>query len=144
MKLRDVMTSPVVRIHPEETVAVAARTLTHYNIGILPVCGNDGRLCGLVTDRDIVTRCLAAGKQPGETKVEDIMTHGVVSVRPDMEASQVAALMARRQIRRLPVVEDGQLCGMVTLGDLSQNEHTAPDAVDALAEITGNVGHMEK
>ena len=52
MKLREVMTNPVIRIHPDETVAVAARTLTHYNIGILPVCGGDGRMCGLVTDRD--------------------------------------------------------------------------------------------
>ena len=143
MKIREVMTPRVIRISPEESASVASRTMTHYNVGAMPVCGLDGKLCGMVTDRDIVTRCLAAGKQPGKTRVEDIMTHGVVSVRPDMEASQVAALMARRQIRRLPVVEDGQLCGMVTLGDLSQNEHTAPDAVDALAEITGNVGHME-
>ena len=143
MKIRDVMTPRVIRISPEESASVAARTMTHYNVGAMPVCGLDGKLCGMVTDRDIVTRCLAAGKQPGETRVEDIMTHGVVSVRPDMETSQVAALMARRQIRRLPVVEDGQLCGMVTLGDLSQNEQPAPDAVDALAEITGNVGHME-
>ena len=143
MKIREVMTPRVIRISPEESASVAARTMTHYNVGAMPVCGLDGKLCGMVTDRDIVTRCLAAGKQPGKTRVEDIMTHGVVSVRPDMEASQVAALMARRQIRRLPVVEDGQLCGMVTLGDLSQNEHTAPDAVDALAEITGNVGHMQ-
>jgi len=143
MKIRDVMTPRVIRISPEESASVAARTMTHYNVGAMPVCGLDGKLCGMVTDRDIVTRCLAAGKQPGETRVEDIMTQGVVSVRPDMETSQVAALMARRQIRRLPVVEDGQLCGMVTLGDLSQNEQTAPDAVDALAEITGNVGHME-
>ena len=143
MKIRDVMTPRVIRISPEESASVAARTMTHYNVGAMPVCGLDGKLCGMVTDRDIVTRCLAAGKQPGETRVEDIMTQGVVSVRPDMETSQVAALMARRQIRRLPVVEDGQLCGMVTLGDLSQNEQTEPDAVDALAEITGNVGHME-
>ena len=63
MKLREIMTNQVVRIHPEESVAVAARTLTHYNIGILPVTGSDGRLCGLVTDRDIVTRC--GGKESG-------------------------------------------------------------------------------
>ena len=62
MKLRDIMTDVVVKIHPEESVAVAARTLTHYNIGVLPVCGYDGGLCGLVTDRDLVTRCLAAGR----------------------------------------------------------------------------------
>ena len=143
MKIREVMTPRVIRISPEESASVAARTMTHYNVGAMPVCGMDGKLCGMVTDRDIVTRCLAAGKHPEETVVRDIMTQGVVSVRPDMEAGQVAALMARRQIRRLPVVADGQLCGMVTLGDLSQNEQTAPDAVDALAEITGNVGHMK-
>ena len=58
MKLRDVMTNPVIRINPEESVAVAARTLGRYNIGALPVCGSDGRLCGLITDRDIVTLSL--------------------------------------------------------------------------------------
>ena len=143
MKIREVMTPRVIRISSEESASVAARTMTHYNVGAMPVCDTEGKLCGMVTDRDIVIRCLAADKHPGDTKIEDIMTHGVVSVRPDMETSQVAALMARRQIRRLPVVENGQLCGMVTLGDLSQNEHTAPDAVDALSEITGNVGHMK-
>ena len=69
MKLRDVMTNPVIRINPEESVAVAARTLGRYNIGALPVCGSDGRLCGLITDRDIVTRCLAAGRSASSTPV---------------------------------------------------------------------------
>ena len=64
MKIREVMTTPVIRIGADETVEVAARTLAHYNIGVLPVCGSDGRLQGLVTDRDLVTRCVAldAGK----------------------------------------------------------------------------------
>ena len=61
MKIREVMSTRVVRINPGETVAVAARTLEHYNIGALPVCGNDGHLCGMVTDRDLVTRCIASG-----------------------------------------------------------------------------------
>jgi len=139
MKLRDVMTKSVIRIHPDETVAVAARTLTHYNIGILPVCGSDGRLKGLVTDRDIVTRCLASGRRAEETPVRGIMTNQVVSVSPETDVSAAASLMARRQVRRLPVVESGKLCGMISLGDLSRNEDTAPDAADALAEITGNV-----
>ena len=105
MKLRDVMTNPVVRIHPEESVSVAARTLSRYNIGALPVCGSDGRLCGMVTDRDIVTRCLASGRAPGSTAVRDVMTSQVISARPDMEVSLAAGLMGREQIRRLPVVE---------------------------------------
>ena len=139
MKLREVMTSPVVRIHPEETVAVAARTLAHYNIGILPVCGNDGRICGLVTDRDLVTRCLASGRSPLTTSVREVMTSQVLSARPDMEANMAAAMMGREQIRRLPVVENGKLCGMVSLGDLAMQEETVYDAGDALMEISNHL-----
>ena len=139
MKLRDVMTSPVVRIHPEETVAVAARTLTHYNIGILPVCGNDGRLCGLVTDRDIVTRCLASGRSPLNTSVRDVMTTQIVAARPDMEANLAAGMMGREQIRRLPVVENGVLCGMVSLGALARHQEAAEAASLALADISENL-----
>ena len=143
MKLRDVMTNPVIRIHPDESVAVAARTLTHYNIGILPVCGGDGRVCGLVTDRDIVTRCLAAGRSPANTAVRDVMTTGVISVRPDMDTALAASLMGREQIRRLPVMENGKLCGMVSLGDLAVQDETAYDAGDALAEISNNLSSRD-
>ena len=139
MKLRDVMTHPVIRIHPDETVAVAARTLTHYNIGILPVCGSDGRLCGLVTDRDLVTRCLAAGRAPATTPVRDVMTAQVISVRPDLDTSAAAGLMGREQIRRLPVLENGRLCGMVSLGDLAVEEESSLDAGDALAGISSGL-----
>ena len=139
MKVKEVMTQTVIRISPMESAAVAARTLTHYNIGALPVCGGDGRLCGVLTDRDIVTRCLAAGQQPEKTLVRSIMTNNVVSVRPDMDLGVAASLMAKRQVRRLPVVENGNLCGMISLGDLSRNEQSAPDATDALAEISSNV-----
>ena len=139
MKLREVMSHPVIRIHPDETVAVAARTLTHYNIGILPVCGGDGRLCGLVTDRDLVTRCLAAGRSPANTPVRDVMTAQVISARPDLEASAAATLMGREQIRRLPVVENGRLCGMVSLGDLAVQGESSLDAGDALSGISSSL-----
>ena len=82
---------------------------------------------------------LAAGRRPEDTPVRTIMTNTVVSARPDMDVGAAASLMARRQVRRLPVVEDGRLCGMVTLGDLCRDEQSAPDATDALSEITGNV-----
>lgn len=139
MKLRDVMTSPVIRINPEESVAVAARTLTHYNIGALPVCGNDGRMCGLITDRDIVTRCLAAGRSPSTTSVREVMTSKVVAAQPDMDAVLAASLMGREQIRRLPVMENGKLCGMVSLGDLALKEESSMDAGDALSEISSHL-----
>ena len=133
------MSENVVRIHPMEPVSVAARTLAQYNIGALPVCGNDGRLCGVVTDRDLVTRCLASGKRPENTPVQDVMTSAVISVRPDMETSAAAHLMGRQQIRRLPVVENGKICGMVSLGDLAVREESNPDAADALGDISSNI-----
>lgn len=139
MKLRDVMSNPVIRIRPEESVAVAARTLARYNIGALPVCGSDGRVCGLVTDRDIVTRCLAANRSPSTTTVREVMTAQVVSARPDMDAALAAGLMGREQIRRLPVIENGKLCGMVSLGDLALKEESSIEAGDALTEISGHL-----
>ena len=139
MKIRDIMSTPVIRIHPEETVAVAARMLERSNIGALPVCGSDGRMCGLLTDRDIVTRCLAAGRDPAKTQVSQVMTARVVTARPDMEVSLASHLMGREQVRRLPIVENGRLCGMVSLGDLAGREETVIDASDALSDISGNL-----
>ena len=90
MKIKDIMTRGAVTVNAEESVEVAARTLTQYNIGALPVCGRDGRICGMVTDRDLVIRCMAAGKQPSQTKVREVMTGQVVSVKPDMELGAAA------------------------------------------------------
>lgn len=139
MKVRELMTSPVIRIQADETVEVAARTLAHYNIGVLPVCGSDGQLCGVVTDRDLVIRCLASGRMPGNTKVREVMSGSVVAAQPDMDAGVAAHLMGRQQVRRLPVVENGKLCGMVSLGDLANREESSMDAGDALGEICTNI-----
>ena len=139
MKIRDVMTDSVIPIGPEENVAVAARTLTHYNIGALPVCSTNGHLCGMVTDRDIVTRCLASGRSAQETAVRDVMSGNITCATPDMEVDEAAKLMGDRQIRRLPVLEDGKLCGMVSLGDLAKREKTAETAANALSSISSNV-----
>ena len=139
MKVRQLMTSPVIHIHQDETVEVAARTLTHYNIGALPVCRSDGALCGVITDRDLVTRCLASGKLPGNTRVRDVMSGNVVATQPEMDAAVAAHLMGRQQVRRLPVVENGKLCGMLSLGDLANQEDSCIDAADALSDICSNI-----
>jgi CBS domain-containing protein len=136
MKIREIMSQPVIRIGADETVEVAARTLTHYNIGALPVCGSDGRVRGLVTDRDLVTRCLAAGRNPSNTKVSQIMSGTVVGIPPDLETGDAAEIMGRRQIRRLPVLENERLCGMVSLGDLTRAE---ADTGQALSQISSNI-----
>ena len=140
MKVSDIMTKNVVKISPEESVEVAARALNHYNIGALPVCSSTGQLCGLVTDRDLVTRCVAAGKDPGKVTVREVMTGQLACASPDMEIGVAARLMGSRQVRRLPVVEGGRLCGMLSLGDLSKQEDSIMDAADALADVTSNIG----
>lgn len=139
MKVREIMTNHVIRIHPDEPVEVAARTLTHYNIGMLPVCGSDGRLCGVVTDRDLVTRCVASGRNIGCTKVRDVMTGRVICAGPEMDVGAAAHLMGSQQVRRLPVVENGKLCGVLSLGDMAMREENVMDAADALADITANI-----
>lgn len=139
MKLREIMTPNPVHVEPDTTVDVAARLLTQYNIGMLPVCTPDGALHGLVTDRDIVTRCLAAGRSPAHTGVRDVMTRRIVSAPPHMETSAAAHLMGREQIRRLPILENGRLQGIVSLGDLAEWEESSLDASDALTEISTNL-----
>jgi CBS domain-containing protein len=139
MKVRDLMTQPAIQVAPTESVEVAARTLTHYNIGALPVCTGDGRLCGVVTDRDLVTRCMASGRKPSEMTVREVMTGKVEQAQPDMDAAVAAHLMGRLQVRRLPVVENGKLCGMLSLGDLAKREQSIQDAADALSDITANL-----
>ena len=139
MKVREIMTKNVVRIHPDEPVEVAARALMHYNVGAMPVCGSDGKICGMVTDRDLVTRCVASGRNTGTTTVRDVMTGRVIAAAPEMDVVAAAQLMGKEQVRRLPVVENGKLCGMVGLGDLANREDNVMDAADALAEITANI-----
>ncbi len=139
MQVAELMSRQVVRIHPDEPVSVAARALTHYNIGALPVCREDGRLCGVVTDRDLVTRCLASDRKPEKTPVREVMTAAVYAVAPDMDAAVAAHLMGRKQVRRLPVVEGGKLCGIVSLCDLAAMEENAMDAADALADMGSNI-----
>ena len=143
MKLRDIMTNQVVKIQPEETIAVAARMLERNNIGAMPVCTSEGKLCGMITDRDIVTRCLAAGKSPQTTSVREVMTSRVYVARPEMDAALAAGLMGREQIRRLPVMENGRLCGMVSLGDLAIKEESNVEAGDALTEISSHLSSRE-
>ena len=139
MKLRELMTKSPIRLHPDENAAVAARAFQRYNIGAVPVCGSDGRICGMLTDRDLVTRCLASGRSPAGTPVRDVMTTKIISAQPDMDASLAAGLMGREQIRRLPVLENGRLCGMVSLGDLAVQQETGMDAADALTEISSSL-----
>ena len=138
MKVREVMQSPVICVGPGQSVDSAAKVLEHYNIGALPVCTSQGMLCGMLTDRDLVIRCIAMGKLPSATAVREIMTRQVISVGPDMDATVAAHLMGRKRVRRLPVVEGGKVRGILSLDDLAATEQNAYDAADALGEISAH------
>ena len=97
MQVRDFMNPSVVTITPGESAALAARLLARHNLGALPVCGEGGVLRGIVTDRDIVLRCVAAEEDPAQTPVRDIMTRGCAVVSPGDDAREATRLMAVRQ-----------------------------------------------
>ena len=138
MQVRDLMNPSVVSITPGESAALAARLLSRHNLGSLPVCGEDGGLRGIVTDRDIVLRCVAAEEDPGKTQVKDIMTRNCAVVSPEDDAREAARLMAEKQVRRLPVLEGNSVVGMVSLGDLARSHRFDMEAGNALYEISDN------
>ena len=139
MKICDVMTDSVICIGLKEPVSAAARLLKSKNIGSLPVCDESGKLRGMLTDRDIVTRCVAGGFDPMEMKVEDIMSRGVVFASPFDELEYAVRVMSRDQIRRLPIMDRGRLVGMVSLCDMARNCNCDMEAAEALAEISSNL-----
>ena len=102
MQVRDLMNPSVVSITPSESASLAARLLSRHNVGSLPVCGEDGGLRGIVTDRDIILRCVAAEEDPLKTQVKDIMTRNCAVVSPDDDAREATRIMAAKQVRRLP------------------------------------------
>ena len=143
MKIRDCMTAHVVCVGAEEPAETAARLMARYNLGLLPVRGADGRMCGVVTDRDLVLRCMAAGQEAGKLPVARTMSNRVVSVSPDDPAERAVRTMARERVRRLPVVEDGMLVGMVSLGDLARQRTYAMEAGECLGAVCTSVRRMD-
>ena len=135
MEVRELMNPSV----PGASAALAARLLSRHNVGALPVCGADGRLRGMVTDRDIILRCIAAEEDPAQTPVRDIMTRGCAWVEPRSDCRQATQLMAQRQVRRLPVVEGGKVVGIVSLADLARSQRFDMEAAQALGEISENI-----
>ena len=142
MTVKDCMSTNVIAVSPQESVSVAARLMARHNVGALPVRAVDGSLCGMVTDRDMILRCVALDRRPENTAVSRVMSERVISVQPTASMYQAAQVMAKEQIRRLPVVEGRRLVGMVSLGDLCRREDYAMEAAEALCEITSNVKNL--
>ncbi len=128
MEVRDLMTpkARVKWVYPNATLVQAARLMGETGVGALPVLEGD-RVAGIVTDRDCVVRALAEGKDPQRTLVREVMSRGVQAVRPEDDVDRLRALMEQKQIRRVVVLEDERLMGIVALADLAR--HAAPELV---------------
>lgn len=135
MQVKELMTSEPATVGPEATLGEAARLLQEHNCGSLPVV-EGGRLMGIVTDRDIVVRAIAAGKDPKTTKVSDVMSKSPATVGPNDTVAKAEQLMAEHQVRRLPVVEDGHLEGIIVIGQIARGEPEEKRTGETLKEIS--------
>ena len=138
MKICDIMSDKVITINMEEPVVAAARLLKNYNIGALPVCGNDGTLRGMLTDRDIVLRCVAGESNPQTTPVKEIMSRGIITAQPFDDIQKAVSLMSQDQVRRLPVLDKGRVVGIVALSDMARSCNCEMEAAEALTEISSS------
>lgn len=136
MKVRDVMSKDVKLANPNDTLQHAAQMMKECDCGILPV-GEGDRLVGMLTDRDIAVRCVAAGKGP-QSKVRDCMTEEVKYCFDDEDCDQVCKNMAELQVRRLPVLNrDKRLVGIVSLADLARRQPETAQALRGIAQPGG-------
>jgi CBS domain-containing protein len=135
--VREAMTASVSSVSPSQSLADAAEVMKGEDVGSVPVV-EQGRLAGIVTDRDIVTRAVAEGRNPQAVRVEEIASHDLVTVEPERDLNEALALMARHKVRRLPVVEEGRLVGMLAQADiaLEAKEEKVGEMVEQISQPT--------
>jgi CBS domain-containing protein len=135
--VRDVMTPGVQTVSASQSLAEAAEVMKGEDVGSVPVV-EEGRLAGIVTDRDIVTWAVAERRDPQTVKVDEVASRELVTVEPDQDLDEALALMARHQVRRLPVVEEGQLVGMLAQADvaLEAKEKQVGETVEEISKPT--------
>lgn len=135
MKINNIMTKDIVSLQAEDTVEHAAQLMKEHGVGSLPIC-NEGKIVGIITDRDIALRSVAMGESIQNQTVRNIMTSNPITVSPNISATEAAEIMSKKQIRRLPVVENKNLVGMVSLGDISTEPNLENSAGKALTGIS--------
>ena len=135
MKISEIMTKDVAKLDVSDTVQRAAELMKQYNVGSIPVCLGE-KVVGIITDRDITLRSVAGNENIQNQTVREVMTSNPVVGKPEMEAHEAVRLMSERQIRRLPIVENDNIVGMVSLGDLAVEPQLTDNAGIALENIS--------
>ena len=135
MKVEQVMSRDVSVVNTQDSIDEAAKRMKDLNVGSVPVCDENNSPIGIVTDRDVAIRAVSNGYSSSEN-VEQIMTSEVISVHPEDDIHKAARIMGENQVRRLPVVENGKIVGIVSIGDLAVRNIYIDDAGKALSEIS--------
>lgn len=130
MKVKDCMCNDVCCVTPQNTIKDCATAMCNRHVGCIPVCDNSQNIVGLVTDRDIILRAIACDKDVNNTPVSEIMTCKVCCCNPEAEIAEAEKLMSENQVKRIPVVENNKIVGIITLGDLATNQSVDNKGVD--------------
>jgi CBS domain-containing protein len=133
---RDIMSADVTCVGEKETLVQAAHRMAELGVGSLPICGDDNRLKGMVTDRDIVVKALAADRDPGQITAGELGEGKPVTIGADDDVAEILSTMASHKVRRLPVIDGHQLVGIVALADVARALPDRPvgDLLDALSQ----------
>ena len=134
MKVKDCMCKEVVFVKPDCDTEECAKLMCQNHIGCIPVCDDSKKVVGLVTDRDILLRTIGCGKEIKHTPISDIMTCNVTCCTQDQEVKDAEKMMGTNQVRRIPVMENNKIVGILTLGDLAKNKEINPEGIYATLE----------
>ena len=135
MKIRDIMNTDLKWVTPETDLVKTAEIMQKYDVGVVPVCNDDKQLLGMVTDRDIVIRNVVTGKNPEDSYVKDIMSSTIKTGTPNMTIDEACDAMSEWQVRRLPIVENDKLVGIISLGDIALDYDFDIEVSNCLCDI---------
>ena len=134
MKIKECMSTDIVYAGIDDNISNIAKLMNEHHVGSIPICDTDKNLLGLITDRDIILRSIACGKDVNETKVKEIMTTDIVSICSDKDIKEANKIMSDNQIRRLLVVDNEKIVGILSIGDLLRNLNTDKSEIENTME----------
>lgn len=138
MKVKDCMCNTVIYTSPETSVCDCANLMKEKHVGCIPICDMNNNVVGVITDRDIVLRCIPFSKDTKNVPVSEIMTTNVCCCESQAELEEAENLMKQNNVRRLPIIENNKIVGILTLGDLASNTNVKNECVGKTLEGISN------
>ena len=147
MKIKECMSLNPIYVSGEDTVYTVAKLMNENHIGVIPVCDDTKKVVGIITDRDIILRSIAWDKDVKQTPAVEVMSPDVITATADMSVSEVAKKMQENQVRRIPVMENNQIVGMISVGDLANEDKVGgrevADTMECICGCHGQVKNAE-